>query len=322
MDNFSKQSIDVINSKLDTRLDANETAFLERELTQIRAKTFDVQYGAIKGLSFVPLATDIAGSADTYSYKVYDTVGRARIGGGKDKVPPRVDVGAFEVTGKVYTIDDAYGWDILEMREAARLGIPLSEKKARAAKSAIDTSIDDMILKGKPQDDTSTNIVTTGLANAASVTVHGSAFTNWLAATDDDVYIDELNDFMNTQISGVAENESLAGNTLLLPLNRYLLLKTKRLGVDANMTVLKYMLDNNPGLTIQPWGRLQSVTAASKDRAIFYARNPMVLEGVVPLMFEQLPPQALGMEFTVNCFARCGGVKVYHPVAMRYRDWP
>jgi hypothetical protein len=41
----------------------------------------------------------------------------------------------------------------------------------------------------------------------------------------------------------------------------------------------------------------------------------------VPVVFEQLPPQVEGLEVVVNCLGRGGGVKVYHPEAMRYIDF-
>lgn len=328
MDKFIEQSLAVIEAASYGqnglgRLDANETAFLERELTQLRTKTLDVQYGAIKGLTVVPLATDIAPSAETYSTKVYDYVGKARIGGPKNAAPPRVDVQTGEILGKVYTVDAAYGWDVLEMREAARMGVSLSDRKAMAARKAIDYAIDDMLISGKPSTETTTNLQTVGFANGTGVSVMGSAFTNWVqGTTTDDVIVAELNAFVDQQLAGTLDNEGLKGDTLVLPTSRYLIANSTRLGVDSDKTALSWFKANRPEITVIPWARMQGVTSSAKDRACFYKRSPDVLEGVVPILFENLAPQTQGLEFIVNCFARCGGVKVYNPTGMLYRDWP
>ena len=88
------------------------------------------------------------------------------------------------------------------------------------------------------------------------------------------------------------------------------------------MTILRSFLANNPYIrNIDQWYRLDGAGAGGKNRGIVYKRDPMVLEGVVPLDFEQLPPQARNLEFVVPCQARCGGVKIYQPSAMRYVDF-
>ncbi len=323
MSNYTDLSLRIVNDALsdEERLDANETAFLERELTQLRARVYDVKYGAIKGLSLLPLATDIAPSANTFSYKVYDHTGKAKIISDGNDDSPRVDISATEVTGKVYTLGDSYGWDIQEMREAARLRVPLSEKRALAARRVLAQGVDDMLLTGVPSGESS-NVVTTGLSNNANVTVHSSDFTHWVAATDDDTMLNELNDLVNTTIAGLKGNEDLYPDTLALPETRFLVLNSKRLGVDANMTVLEFFLKNNAFVkNVVSWHRLDDAGASSKDRAVLYKKDPMCVEAVVPVVFEQLAPQARNYSHVVNCMSRCGGVAVYHPTSMRYRDF-
>lgn len=321
MNEYTEKAIQIVNDLSPVRMDANETAFLERELTQQRARTYDTKFGTIKGLSLVPLATDIAPMANTYSYKVYTGIGRAKIISDGADDAPRVDVSATEVTGKVYTLGDSFGWDIQEMREAARTGVPLSDKRAMQARTVLARGVDDMILNGVPSGDSS-NLVTTGFANNASVTVHSSDFTHWVAGTDDDTMINELNDMINTAVLAAKENEELYPNTIALPLSRYLVLNSKRMGVDMNMTVLEFFLQNNKFVTsIEPWFRLDDAGASSKDRAVLYRKDPMCLEAIVPITFEQLAPQARNYSMVVPCLARCGGVAVYQPVSMRYRDF-
>lgn len=321
MDRFIHDGLELYQKSAGVRLDANETAFLERELTQVRSKTFETMFGAVKALSFFPLATDVAASADTYTYKVYTDYGEAKIGARGTDNPPRVGVTAKEVTGKVYPIDAAYGWDINEIAEAMRVGVPLSQRLSMAARRVIARGIDQMVFNGRPASGASSNLVTTGAANAADVTVHGSDFTHWvLGTTTYDTIIDEFLATHDAQTLACKDNEDLMSDRCLMPTNRYNVMKSTKVGVDSSLTVLKY-LELNTNLKIDPWYKLTGAGASSKDRAVFYKYAPDVAEAVAPVIFEQLSPQARNYEFEVPCFGRAGGTKVYQPVGFRYRDF-
>jgi len=61
------------------RFDANETAWTDRQATQIRSKLFEVKYADLKAMDLIPLATDIAAEPGPYVYNVLDTVGEAKV---------------------------------------------------------------------------------------------------------------------------------------------------------------------------------------------------------------------------------------------------
>jgi hypothetical protein len=133
----------------DHRFDANETAWTDRQATQIRSKLFEVVYPDLKALQLIPLATDIAAEPGPYVYNVLDMVGEAKvIASGADDLP-RVDVSASERSGKVVPIGASYGWDVFELRKAARLQFPLSERKGRAARQAVARQVDKMLASGQ-----------------------------------------------------------------------------------------------------------------------------------------------------------------------------
>src|SRR5690606_39298439 len=77
MDEKLIQSVE--RSVLMQHFDANETLFLQRQLEQVRAKIFETEYPELKGRRLFPLATDIAASAETYVYFVYDMAGQAKV---------------------------------------------------------------------------------------------------------------------------------------------------------------------------------------------------------------------------------------------------
>jgi hypothetical protein len=310
---------------LSNNFDANETLFLERELTQLRAKMFDVVFPPSKARSFAPKATDIAASADTYSFKVYRPVGMAKIVAYKGGDIPRVDVVADEVLGKVKPIGAAYGWDINELREAARLGTQLSEAKARAAKDFIERGIDEVLAKGSLADESGAypNFGMNGLVNNSLVEGLGILTGGWwlnptpLAATVVLADLAELASTITNYSSG-----TFNADTILLPTAHYEYIRQAVFSTLNGESILTVFLRNNPQIKmVAPWHKLNTAGATNKPRAITYQRDPMILEAVIPQEFEVMPPEMKGFEFINNCHARCGGVKVYQPLAMRYMDF-
>lgn len=304
----------------DLRFDANETAFLEREITQLRAKVLDVLYGDNIGMSFVPLATDIDPTADTYSTPVLDRKGRAKVIGNGVNDIPRIDVTKDEILGTVKTIAASYGYTIMELRKAAANRVPIEVWKPRAARSAIDDEIDEMLAKG--QTTTQTGLGVTGLVNHASVTVKTDHFTVWAPGDTAEALLAELAKPATTINVAVKGKASLIPDTLLIAPSMYDIIANKPVGNVSEMTVLRWFLANNPYIKqVSPWPKLETANAGgTAQRSVMYRKDPSVLEGVVPVPFEQLPPQAVGLELITNCFGKAGGVKVYQPGAMLYID--
>ena len=316
---------------LSQNFDANETLFLERELTQLRAKMFEVQFPPSLARTFAPKATDIASSADTYSFKVYKPVGAAKLIAYKSGDIPRVDVVASEVLGKVRPIGAAYGWDINELREAARLGLQLSEVKARAARDFVERGVDECLAFGSLKDEGGLypDVGMNGLVNNALVTNLGLLSGHiWVDAnevvpvtpTDPALILRDLANMVSV-ISNVSK-DVFKPDTILLPTGHYEYIRQAVFSALTGESILTVFQRNNPQITtIAPWYKLNTAGAGGLPRGISYQKDPMILESVIPQEFEVMPPEMHGFEFINNCHARCGGVKIYQPLAMRYTDF-
>lgn len=305
------------------RFDANETAMLERELTQVRAKIFEVIYAPTVARGFVPKATDIASSATTYVYKVYTPVGEVKLIAAKGNDLPRLDLTAREVTGKVRPIGGSYGWDIFEMREAARTGTPLSEMKARLAAEAIERGIDEMLAFGSLKDTLGAypDVGCTGLANNPAISIHVPNGTFWFGVPPDpdDVYAE-----VSAMIDFVASSSknTFVANTVLLATRLYNYIERTPFSALTGDSILTVLKRNHGSVTLwAPWWRLDLGGAGGLDRGIAYQRDPMTAEAVIPQEMEVMPPEWQQLEVLHHVFARCGGVKVYQPLAFHYRDW-
>jgi hypothetical protein len=302
------------------RLDASETAWVEREVTQIRAKMFDVIYAELLALQLIPLATDISPDIIQYVYFVLDTVGEAKIiASGSDDLP-RVDVSKSERSGIVRPLGASYGWSLFEMRLAARLGQPLAQQKADAARKAIARQIDKLLASGVT--DSQTGLGMEGLLNNADVLALGIvAGPLWvLGTTTAAAMIALLNN--TAQAIVTATNQAFIPDTAIIPTASFGVLASTPYGVDSDTTALNWFTKNSPYIkSVVPWYRGNGAGVASANRGVVYQRDPEVLEGVAPLLFESLPPQARNLEMVIPCVAKCGGVKIYHPEAVRYIDF-
>ena len=304
--------------------DANETFFIERELTQLRAKIYEVRFPELIARSLMPFATDIAPSANVYSYKVLTPMGAAKFIGNMARDLPRVDNVAREVLGKVHPIGLSYGWDINELREAARLGVPLADTKARTARAAAERAVDEVLAFGDlALSAGQIGLELNGIANNPDVIANGIvAGSFWLDVSPPNPG-DILTD-MSTLVSRVSTNTNsiFDVDTLILPTAHHNYVSQTPFSALTGESILSVFKKNNPQITlVRPWYRLNTAGATGGPRGIAYKRDPMVLEGVVPQGFEQLPPEQHGLEVVINCTERCGGVKIYQPSAMVYVDF-
>lgn len=302
------------------RLDANETAFVEREITQVRAKIFEIVYAELKALGLIPLATDISPDVQQYVYFVLDTVGEARvIANGADDLP-RVDISKSERGGIVRTVGASYGFELFEMRLAARLGTALGLQKAKACRRAIATAIDHILTFGTTNGQS--GLVMEGLLNNTDVTNLGiAAGTLWvLGTTTAATMIAEISAPVTTIIT--ATNETYIPDTIQLPTASYEVMANTPYSTQSDKTALRWFLDNNPHIkNVVSWYRGNGAGAAAKNRGLVYKRDPDCLEGVAPLQYEEQPPERRGLEMVIPAVGRVGGVKFYHPESARYIDF-
>lgn len=320
---FSGEQYDRLQrDELRRHFDANELPFIERELNQLRVKAFEVKFPDSKARRFVPLATDIAPSAMTFSFKVYTPVGAAKIINPKASDIPRLELGARQVTCRVAPIGIAFAFTIPELREAARVGAPLQTIKPRLARDTIERGIDELLCFGDLGNTSGQeSLPLLGLSNNSDVETGGiETFGYWVDGGDSGVtMLAEMNNVC-TEVSTRSKG-TYSCTTLLMPLSRYNAAKDKLLDSSGSSdSVLATFLKNNPGVEVYPWEKLETAGATSAPRMIAYAKNAEVLEGVIPQEFEMMPPERRGFELINDCWATCGGVKIYQPTAVVYAD--
>lgn len=313
---FSKRQIERIldAAGIDVeRQDAGETAFFSRQLETILARTYDVKYPELKARMLIPVSSEVDPGAASYTYRQYDSFGIAKIVSNFADDLPMVDVLGKEFTAKVESLGAAYHFSIQDIRAAQKSGFDLDQKRALAARRAIETKIDQMAATGD------TNLGTKGLLNNANVTIVAPVTGAWSQATTADNILKDINTLVDSIVT--ATKEAFSPDTLILDPVSFQVANSKRVDPTLEKTVLRSFLENNPWIRqVVQWQRAATASAGGARRIMAFKRDPEVLELIIPQEFEQLPPQAQNLSFTVPCHARMGGVSIRYPVACAYMD--
>lgn len=315
--------------KSETRLDASESVFFDRELESIDATVYDIKFPLLKGRQLVPKINGVSENDREYTYRQYETFGEAKVIANAADDLPTVDTTGREFTARIKPVGDKYTYDLFEIRAAAEKGRPLDDLKARSARRAIEEKIDMLIAFGSTIHDMK------GFANHASVddsftpSTKNAGGTTWLLAGQPNAtareVVDDINRFVNELWSALKEAEGIGGQiVLVLPATEYAYAASLPMGDNADKTALKYVLENNPFLEdVIPWHKLASGSGPvgdtlSSNRMIAYVRDPLVCGALIPMEFSPQPYQQKGLVFEIPCISSCGGTVIRYPVAMRY----
>ncbi len=303
------------------RFDEGESVFFARQLEHIIAQEFDIEYPELRARQVIPITQEADPADLTITYREYDRMGVAKIISDYSQDLPRVDISAKEVTSKIRTIGDAYGYNYDEVLASAKTGRDLEGRRAETAREAILRKENSVLLLG----DTTHNLV--GFLNFATVTVLTlaadgvGASKKWSDKTPDQCLRD-----LNAMVNSIPEltNGIEQPDTLLLPRAAYHVIATKRIGRDSNMTVLDFFVGSNPYITsraqVEVLNELTTAGANSTARSMVYRRDPLKVRAEIPQDFMSLPAQPKGFEWLIPCRSRCAGVIWTKPLSAVYFD--
>ena len=285
--------------------------FLARELEQVLARTFEVQYADIKYSSVLPISTEIGPGADSFTYRIFDAQGSMKLIQDKASDLPRADVLRKEVTHQVRSLGASFAYTIQETRAAAMVpGMNLEQRRANAVRRAYEEKVQSVAYFGE------TAVSMDGFFNNANVdkTVPNKWFDN---CTTDEM-LELLNEAPTSIVQGSNMKES--PNTMLVPYDVYRIISTTARSTTSDTTVLEFFLRTNPFIrSIEPINELEAgKSVLTKDRIICYDRSPEKLQLHIPRTLEFLPPVRNNLEFSVAAHARVGGVALYYPKSVLY----
>lgn len=284
-----------------------QSVFLKRQLDYVLQKTFEDQFPHLKARSFIPVNRGIPQAAETVSAHVWDSYGQAKILNPNADDFPSVSIGQREALSSIKSLGCFFEYSVMDLRRSELANTNLDTRLATAARQTIEAKIDELAVKGDELSGLK------GLANHDGIPSQN--LQKWFNDKGDAIKSPKqmLAD-INQMISAIAEDTHsiMLPDTLLLPVKHFAFLALTPYSDHSEVTILNYLLANNPYIkNVDSWVHL-------KDRCILYPRTPQALEMYIPLEFEMLPPQAVGMNIQIHCHARFGGVQIYTPKAFAY----
>lgn len=307
-----------IPAHIQARLDAGESAFLERQLESVESRIYEKKLRELKYRTLIPISNRDGAGAQTITYYMYTKVGMAKIIANPSDDLPLSDVFALRKTQPVFVIATAFAYTTQDLRRAMFAGVPLEMFKVDAARRSVRELESRLCWTG----DTNSGIV--GLFANANIPSDqaplnaGATSRLWSAKTADEILADVLSVITNLR---TATNGVHQADTLLLPILQYNKLAGTPRSTFSDTTILKFILSegNVYGLNTVDWlTELVGSRAGPLDQAFVYERNPEVLELRIPMEMVTHPPQMNNLQFKVPVEAENGGTVVRYPLACRF----
>ena len=327
-----------------SREDAAGTAFALRALTDIYARSFDIKYPDLKARQILPIYSGVDAGAEGYRWQQYDRTGNANVVDDYAADLPQAEVFMAEYQSRIYGLGTSYMYSIQDLRKARMAGMPLESREAFAARRAMEQAVEQWAFFGNQAVPTGGATVTgQALKNAPAAVsttdyLYAYGFTNFpgivantttnnwtLPSTSVSTIV---NDFNTLQKSIVVGSDGIhSPDTLVLPLSQWANLATIPRSVTfTDDTVIQYLRKQSPWLKniyftpmLENAGKLQNGTTPG-PRIMMFEKNEENIQLVIPLEFEQLPPQMINLMFKIPCYMRIGGIRCSYPKSIAYLD--
>lgn len=314
-DQFQSIILPSLEAEKGSRLDANETAALIKELNAQESVLYEEDYAEQLHRILIPVDTSLPPGAQTASFKIRSRVGAMRIiANGANKLPL---MGFFdrEETVKVRTIGGEIFYSSDDLLHAAMTGRPLETDHLITIRQAHRQGEADLVWAGDEDFGIIAvfdvpDIPTIALPNGAAVS------PLWVNKTPQEV-IDDLNQIWRTGHNNV--NRLVKLDTMLMPGTDYDYIATTPFSTLTTKTILQVFMESERvhGISLiqpMPADELTDRFINGTESGIFtYQRKAETLSLKIAQDLTVLPVQPVGLDFRLPAKARIAGVQVKKP---------
>lgn len=302
----------------DILFDSDGLVFFQKQLTLIKARTFDIKYAELKARQVLPIDNEGGPGIQAIEYRTFDQTGSAKIINNYADDLPRADVSAGPPTiSPIRSVGVSYGWNHDEIMAARHAGTPLDARKARAARRAVEQTINDIAFFG----DDSSGLP--GIFNNPNIPqgaiVDPGAGTQWFNKTAEQILFD-----VNDAFADVFETTLMVEkpNKLWLPPSQYSFIMSHPRSTRSDTTIAQYLVNNSKYISsmedIVPLNECRAANNPNFNNDLMVVGNidSERLELQIPVELEFFPVQKRNLEYVIPGRARVGGVVVRYPLAL------
>jgi len=308
-------------SSNEQRLDAAESVFFKRQLESIDTRVYTKFKAETKARLLIPTQDGVDEDARVHTWRMFDHYGQAKFISNAADDLPTADADGEEQSTVIKPLGLAYGWDIFEIKAAAKGNFDLGSERAMATRAGIERLIDDTLATGDAVYGLEGILNLTGVGTYTLGTKAAGGLT-WAVATPDEIVADVTGAITARKLAlkgaGGPEFEKF---TVVLPIDKYGLIAQRRMGDGSSTTILQFLLATSPWIdSIESWTKCSGAGAGSTDRMLVYAKDPTVVSALVPMEYRTLPAEQRNLRYVVNAVASTGGVICRYPVGVVYAD--
>jgi len=324
------------------RVDAAGTAFILRSLTEVLARTYDVKFPELTARKIIPIMTSVDPGAELYAWQQRNFNTAAKIIDDYAADMPTPEVVTQEFSSRLFSLGTSYQYSTQDVRRARLAGVPLETTKALSARRAIENAVEQIAYFGvrsipgggsqslkyapvlaalqKTPSGATDPLAAYGLTNFPNLNIQVGT-NNWTNP--------------NTPLSAIIADWTAMQNaifvttkgihrpdTVVFPLSLWAVLAQQPRSLTfTSDTLLNYMVGISPFIKNVFFSNMLETAGYKQDGStigpsiLMFERNEENAQLVIPLEFEQLPPQLVNYVVKVPCHMRIGGLRVSYPGA-------
>lgn len=311
--------------KLDSVLtQPGQALFFRRQLEYIVPEIYRKRLPVLNGMRLISVDTKIPDGAQNYTFRLYETSGVANFISDYAADANPVDVSGREQTFNIRDIGDSYSYSFREIAAAQMGNFPLDAEKGLAARRAIEELHNRICWYGDAQKGLH-GIINYPYAPRSTFPVPISD-----ASTGNQI-VNAINNLVYGVIRRTNGREGSAKNlVLVLPIQEYTHVHSRRMDSGTDTTVAEFILRNNRSLAaIEMAHELANddndplnPLGATERYAFVYDPDDRVVSYKMPTPFTQLPAEPKNFAMLINCHSSSGGICMKYPLATVLAELP
>ena len=314
----------------------NLSVWFQRQLEYIESDLNFVEYGELSSWKHIPIETK-GGDNKWYTWRLFDKVGKWKIGGTDADDVPEVNIMGAELPVPIRPLTGGFKYNVQELldgKQAAQNNpnapsIMIEQQKATACMEAYQQLVDQICWFANPSSPVYAGLTgifyNTYIPTVSAALGTSSSKTTWFNSlgvpqkTPDEVLVD-----LNAPLTAIRVNtlNRYSADAVLMPIQHFNYMANTRIQDVTGKTILTFWLETHPEITtldicvpclnVPAGGNLATAT----DVILYFKKSADVVKLVLPRQFTMQPIQEVGFNYKIPCWATTAGVITKRPKAM------